>query len=492
MQATLFILVPLLPAACALLCFLPLFRRQWLRNTLVSLTLTASFGVTLMLCLSGDGMRTLFTLMGSLPIVAKSDSISRFFALLISGMWLIAGVFSFGYFAHDAKAQRYFAFYLLTEAALLALCFAGTLVTMYICFETMTLCSLPLVLHNQTREAVAAGIKYLVYSIAGAMMGLFGIFFLTVHSSSVLFTAGGMLNNSVISQQSETLLWVILITVVGFGTKAGMFPMHGWLPTAHPVAPGPASAVLSGVIVKAGVLCIIRVLYYAVGARIFNGTWVQTVLLSLSLVTVFMGSMLALAEKSLKKRLAYSTVSQISYILFGLFVCNETAFNGALLHVWFHSIMKTTLFLCAGAMILQTGKTRVDEMRGIGKRMPATLWSFTLAGVGLVGIPPLTGFISKWNLASGALASNIGIFSWLGPVVLLISALLTAGYLLPVSITAFFPGASQNALAAAYPKGELKPVMLIPLLLLALLIIVLGIWPVPLQSMIGAITSTLL
>jgi multicomponent Na+:H+ antiporter subunit D len=286
-------------------------------------------------------------------------------------------------------------------------------------------------------------------------------------------------------------LWVTLITVVGFGTKAGMFPMHGWLPTAHPVAPAPASAVLSGVIVKAGVLCVMRVLYFVVGFDTIRGTWVQTTLILLALITVFMGSMLALREPNLKKRLAYSTVSQVSYILFGLFVGTAEAIGGGLMHVWFHSFMKTALFLCAGAVIVKTGQTQVSDMRGVGKRMPVTLWCFTLAGVGLIGIPPFSGFISKWALAKGALAADIGVFAWLGLVVLLVSALLTAGYLLPVSIAAFFPGMDAPALAAAYPRGEVGARMLFAMIVLAALTVLLGVWPAPFANVVNQIAASL-
>lgn len=227
------------------------------------------------------------------------------------------------------------------------------------------------------------------------------------------------------ASQGPLLLWVLLITVIGFGTKAGMFPMHGWLPTATPSL-RPRQRGAQRVITKAGVLCIIRVIFYVTGADFLRGTWVQTALIMLALITVFMGSMMALKVTVLKKRLAYSSVSQVSYVLFGLFMLNETAFQGALLHVYFHSIMKNLLFLCAGGIILKTGLTDVRDLRGIGKRMPATLWCFTLAGVSLVGVPPLCGFFSKWELAQGAMASGVATFSWLGPVVLLVSALLTA------------------------------------------------------------------
>ena len=197
-------------------------------------------------------------------------------------------------------------------------------------------------------------------------------------------------------------------------------------------------------------LAIVRVLYYAVGADFLRGTWVQTALLALALLTVLMGSMMAYREKLLKKRLAYSSVSQISYILVGLFVMTAESVSGALMHVLFHACIKICLFLCAGSFIAVAGKHRVDELRGIGKAMPKTLWGFTLASLALIGIPPASGFVSKWYLAMGALDSGLAVFSWLVPVVLLISALLTAGYLLPISIAGFFPGRD----AALPPRND--------------------------------------
>ena len=477
MQAVLLILTPLFPALCALLCwFLPAVRPDKARDRFVLAALVASFLLTVALCLTGDGSVTLFTISQDLPVVAASDGLSRLFSLLMSGMWLLSGAFSFGYMAHEGAQRRFYTFYLLTLSALLGLCFAGTLVTMYLCFELMTLLSVALVLHSLTKEAVAAGMKYLLYSIAGAMMGLLGIFFFTANAETPLFVAGGTLSADAVAAQGPLLLWVLLITVIGFGTKAGMFPMHGWLPTAHPIAPAPASAVLSGVITKAGVLCITRVIFYVTGADFLRGTWVQTALL----MTV------------LKKRLAYSSVSQVSYVLFGLFLLNETAFRGAMLHVYFHSIMKNLLFLCAGGIILKTGLTDVRDLRGIGKRMPATLWCFTLAGVSLVGVPPLCGFFSKWELAQGAMASGVATFSWLGPVVLLVSALLTAGYLLPVSINGFFPGRASGEAALETSCCELKASMLGPLVALAARTLILGLWPSLVETAVSAVAAAVL
>jgi multicomponent Na+:H+ antiporter subunit D len=277
--------------------------------------------------------------------------------------------------------------------------------------------------------------------------------------------------------------------ILGFSVKAGMFPGHAWLPAAHPVAPAPASAVLSAVIVKAGVLGIIRVVYYLFGAAFLRGTWVQTAFMVLALITVFMGSMLAYREPVLKKRLAYSTVSQVSYILFGISVMDLDGITGGLLHVLAHGFIKSALFLCAGAIIHQTGKTRVDELKGIGKEMPLLMWCYTIVSLGLIGIPPTGGFISKWYLAAGALNSYIPGFSVAGPVILLISALLTAGYLLPVTIMGFFPGADYDY--TKLQKKEPSLWMTVPVLVLTVLTVLTGLFPNTLITYIQQIAAKL-
>ena len=352
----------------------------------------------------------------------------------------------------------------------------------------MTLLSVPMVVHERTPQAVAAGVKYLVYSIFGAMLGLMGIFFFNHYLGTVTFAPGGVAPLS--GAVTPGLLVVTFLVILGFGTKAGMFPMHGWLPTAHPVAPAPASAVLSGVITKAGVLAIVRVVYFLVGAKALAGTWVQTAFMILALITVFMGSMLAYREPLLKKRLAYSTVSQVSYVLFGLSCMVPEAFEGALLHVLAHSTIKDALFLCAGAIIHQTGKTMVSDLRGIGKQMPVTIWCWTIASLGLIGIPPTGGFVSKWQLATGSLASGMGALSVIGPVVLIVSALLTAAYLLPVTIYGFFPGSDFDY--ASLEKKEPGWLMLVPMLLLAAGVVLTGVLAQPLISAFASVASAVL
>lgn len=434
---------------------------------------------------------TLFNLTKTLPIYFKIDEVGRLFAGVVTVAWISAGIFAFEYMKHEENNARFFGFYLIVYGILVGLDFSGNIVTFYMFYELMTLLSMPLVLHTRSREAVMAGLKYLFYSFCGAYLALFGIYFLNRFGNTLSFTPGGVLDPALVQGHEGLLLIVAFFMILGFGVKAGMFPLHAWLPTAHPVAPAPASAALSGVIVKAGVLGIIRVVYYLFGGSFLRGTWVQTVWLTLTLITVFMGSMLAYREQGLKKRLAYSTVSQISYILFGLAVLSPAGMTGALLHVVFHAFIKCALFLCAGAVIYKTGKTKVGELRGIGKEMPVTMWCYTLLSLALIGIPPTSGFVSKWYLATGALgASGIGIFSWLGPVVLLISALLTAGYLLPLTIQGFFPGADYNY--AAFKKKEPVKTMVVPILILTVLAVALGMAPNGLIGYIGRITAQIL
>lgn len=437
----------------------------------------------------GEKTITLFYLTEKLPILFAADKLSVIFAITTIVIWVLCGIYSVSYFKEDKKRNRYYLFYTLVLFALLCLDFAGNLITFYFFYEMMTLISVPLVFHTETKEAIMAGLKYLFYSLCGAYLVLFGVYFVNANASTLTFTEGGVLS-SVSPESHGILLLAAFFMILGFSVKAGMFPMHAWLTSAHPVAPAPASAFLSGIIVKAGVLGMIRAIYYIFGTDFIKGTWVQTVLFILSLLTVFLGSMLAFREKKLKKRLAYSTVSQVSYIIFGLLICNQTAFNGAILHVVFHAVMKACLFLCAGAFIHETGIVNCDELRGIGKKMPLTLWCFTFASLSLVGIPPAAGFVSKWNLCLGSLNSNIKVFSILGPIILLVSALLTAGYLLPIVIRGFLPG--EDYIEKDGERSHTSLAMLIPMMILAVLTIILGIFPNSVLNMIAAISAQIM
>ncbi len=467
----------LLPAAAGIL--LPILRpkERRLMNIFVVASLAAELLLAVLLCLQEEAGCTLFSMTPLLTVELKLDAVSRLFLLVSSAGYLLAGIFAVRYLDHEEKAgslseSTFWCFYLTSLAALAGMALSANLIAMYFFFEMATLLSMPLVLFERTKESVAAALKYLFYSIAGAFLGLGCIFVLAHYCTSLSFTPGGVLDAAAVSGHEGLVLAMTFVGVVGFGAKAGLYPLHGWLPTAHPEAPAPASAVLSGVITKAGVLAILRLLYFTVGRDFLFGTWVQTALLVLALLTVFMGSMMAYREKVFKKRLAYSSVSQISYVLFGLFLLTEDGYTGALMQVLFHAAAKIGLFLCAGSVIYNTGLHRVDELKAYGKAMPKTFGAFTLLSLSLIGIPPFAGFVSKWYLAEGALNSGLGAFTWAGPLILIISALLTAGYLLPISVAGFFPGKDAAVPAKNEEGGQL---MLLPLLILAALTLVLGL-----------------
>ena len=460
-------------------------RKVLLTLTSAGLTITAALGLG-----TAFGPETellLFSFGKNLDLYFHVDALGRLFALVVNVVWVLSGFYAFEYMKHEQEESRFFGFYLMVHGILHGLVFSGGLVTFYLFYELMTLLSVPLILHNRSKDAIKGGLKYLFYSLFGAYLVLFGLFFLNRFAGNLHFLPGGTLDASAVAGNETLMLVVAFSMILGFSVKAGMFPLHAWLPTAHPVAPAPASAVMSGIIVKMGILGMIRVVFYLIGADFIRGTWVQNVWMILSLLTVFMGSMLAYREKVMKKRLAYSTVSQASYILFGLSLLQPTAMTGALLHVVFHAVIKSCLFLSAGAIIYKTHKTNVEELRGIGKEMPVAIWCYTFASAALIGIPPASGFISKWYLATGALASGIEVFSWLGPVVLLTSALLTAGYLLPITVNGFLPGADYDY--AGLQKKEPCLTMLLPLLILAALAVLLGIFPNPLTNAIAAIAE---
>ena len=462
-------------------------RRVLVALTGAGLAVAAALGLTTAV---GGGELCLFSFGKNLDLYFHVDDLGRLFAAVVILVWVMSGIHAFEYMKHEKEEKRYFGFYLLVFGVLHGLVFSGNMVTFYLFYEMMTLLSVPLILHSRTREAIMGGLKYLFYSLFGAYMVLFGLFFLNRYALTLNFVPGGALDPIAAVENKKLLLVVAFSMIMGLGVKAGMFPMHAWLPTAHPVAPAPASASMSGIIVKMGVLGMIRVVYYLIGDDFLRGSWVQTTWLILSLITVFMGSMLAYREKVMKKRLAYSTVSQASYILFGLALLQPQAMMGSLLHVVFHAVIKSCLFLSAGAIIYKTHKTNVEDLRGIGKEMPLTIWCYTLASAALIGIPPASGFISKWNLALGALDSGLGVFSWLGPVVLLVSALLTAGYLLPITVNGFLPGSDYDY--AGLRKKEPNWVMLLPMVILAALAVLLGVFPGVLTEFISGITGAVI
>lgn len=477
----------LLPAAVPALLGvgLALLRRvpaKTLRRCAV-LAAAVSAAAALAVACAGDLRLVLWSFTDEAALEMLSDAPARMFSLLSAAIWPFVTLYAVKYMEHEGGERRFYALFLLVFAMLQALDYAGNMLTMYLFFEFVTLASAPLVLHSLSRDAVMAALKYLFYSMGGAFAALGGLAVFYVRTGSLAFAAGGV--NA--AAGDPALLAAAFCMIVGFGAKAGLFPLQSWLPTAHPQAPSPASAVLSGLITKAGVLCVFRSVYYYAGAERIAGTWVQYAWIGLALATILIGSTLACREKLLKKRLAYSTVSQAAYILLALAMLNAQSVAGGLMHVWGHALIKDALFLIAGIIIFQTGRERADELTGIGKRMPVTMWCFTVCSAALVGIPPAGAFVSKWAIASGALDAPVGALSWIAPVVLLMSALLTALYLFPISIQALFAGGDGGGITAKEANAK----MLAPVVALTAAAVLTGVFSAPLTAAAEKIAALL-
>ena len=452
------------------------------RNECYALVSLASAVLGLLAMLYGTPV-TLVTFTENVTLSLRLDNLGRIFLALVLLLYTLVAFYAFEYMKMEERPNVFFGFYYVSLGALIAVCASGNLVTVYLFFEMATLSTVPLVLHEQTKAAVTAGMKYLFYSVAGALMGLFGVFFIYYYGAAGNeFRYGGFLDRASVQGHEGILLAAVFVAIIGFGTKAGMYPMHGWLPTAHPIAPAPASSLLSGIIAKAGIIAVIRLVYYSVGADLIRGTWVQYAWMILAMTTVFMGSMMAFMEQDIKKRLAFSTVSQISYVMVSLSILSEAGLRGGLLQVMAHAAAKGCLFLTAGVFIYRLGKRKIPDLAGIGKQMPVTVWCFLIAALSLVGIPPMGGFLSKWVIALASVDSGMGVFSVLPPVILLISALLTAGYLFPVAFHAFFPG---EEFEGSSEKREPNALMLVPMILLCAAALTVGLFGVSILGALG-------
>lgn len=471
------ILIPFLGGV--LLAVLP---KNESRKYLFVEVLAVTFLAVIAVALTGSGLAGVLDL-GPFAFRFGADRLGQFFAILFALLFLLSGIFSLEYNEHDSKQNRFNVFFLLTLGSMIGLSYSQNLFTFYFFYECMTLLSMPLVFHEGTEVSMKAALTYLGYSLFGAALVLFGFFFAGQYCDTTDFLAGGSFNAFGAEHMGMALIAAFCL-LLGFACKAGMLPLHHWLPVAHPVAPAPASAVLSAAITKAGVLGVIRGAYFIFGTDMLRGTWVQEVLVILALLTIFAGSMLAYREKLLKRRLAWSSVSQVSYVLYGLFLFDPTGYSGALMQVLFHGICKTVLFLTAGAIIHQTGKTKVYELSGLGRKMPLTFGCFALASLSLVGIPPFAGFVSKWDLATGGIEA-LGTLGVIGAAVLLLSALLTAGYLFPITIHAYCDGEASGE------RLEPGRRMLVPMAILAISLLLLGIFTGPVSAVTGQLAGIL-
>ena len=433
------------------------------------MTFTTSIITFFAAFMTSEELITLWRITDTLSIAFRFDYPARAFACLVAFIWPLVTLYAFEYLRRRPPVDRFYAFFLSTFGILIGVACAGNLLTLYLFYELMTFMTLPLVMHSQQREAIRATVSYLLYSLAGAALALGGFFFFQVYGVSMDFTPGGVLDIARIkaANSESMILTVTFLTLVGFGAKAGLVPLHAWLPTAHPVAPTPASAVLSGLITKAGIIAMFRVIYYVVGDDFLRGTWVQKAIICMALTTIFTGSMMAYIEKHLKKRIAWSTVSQVSYVVFAMMLLTPDGIRGAVLQIMAHAMSKSCLFLSAGVVIYFTLQGAnyhyADQLRGVGKELPITMTCFAFASISLIGLPITGGFAAKWFMASGAL--GLGNLGMLGIIILMISALLTAGYLLPIVTDAFFPGEDYDYASVVPLKMSIN--MKIPLIFLS-------------------------
>lgn len=423
---------------------------------------------------------TLFRISETMPICLGMDGLGKVFAGLVAFLWPIACCYAFEYMKHEGGENTFFTFYVMTYGVTVGIAFSANLVTMYFFYELLTLVTLPVVMHGMKRKNILAGRKYVLYSFGGAAFAFMGMILLYIFSGTTQFAFGGVLGDYLSGQQIDILRFVYLFMVFGFGVKAAIFPFYGWLPTAS-VAPTPVTALLHAVaVVNAGVFAILRITYYSFGTEFLQHTWAQRAIMGVALFTILFGSTMALKEQHFKRRLAYSTISNLSYMIFGASMMSSAGMTAAMSHMVFHGIIKIVLFYVAGAVLYKTGKNYVDDLFGFGRKMPVIFGCFTLASAALVGVPATAGFISKWNLVTAA-AANTEPLAWAGIAVLLISAVLTAVYLFSVVIKAYFPGPGFDP-ASINQVEDPNLYMKLPMMLLCVVILLLGIASTPFVS----------
>lgn len=463
----------LLPLAGGLLLPLLRFRSgKSMRVFVGGVTLAVSALAGLLCAFPPEGTLRVLSFTPTLELALRIDGTGRIFMALLAVLWPPAMLYAFDYMEHETRQRSFFAWYTLSFFAVLGVAMAANLFSLYLFFEGVTLFTLPLVTHKRDAASIRAGRRYLAYSLTGATVALIGIVLLTGGGTMPAFVPGGSVTPE--RGAEELYRWAFLAAFVGFSVKAAMFPLHAWLPAAS-VAPTPVTALLHAVaVVNAGAFACLRLTCYTCGTAWLRGSWVQAAVLGLAAFTVLFGSVTAFREKHLKRRLAWSTVSNLSYILFGIALMTPEGLTAALTHIWAHSLTKIVLFYAAGAVLVRTGRETVQETRGLGKRMPWTFAAFTLAALSLMGVPPLVGFQSKWNLLEAAVSSGLPM-GMAGFVALLISTVLTAVYSLGVVIPAFFlPPEEAERLPC---PGRLDPSwrMLLPMFLILCPVVLLGL-----------------
>ncbi|MFQ6137262.1 MAG: monovalent cation/H+ antiporter subunit D family protein [Candidatus Hydrothermarchaeales archaeon] len=399
-----------------------------------------------------------------LVVQFRVDSLGAYFGGLSAFMWLWMAMYSIGYlrYLHERNQSRFLACFALVIAAGIGIAFAGNLFTLFIFYEIMSVSAYPLIIHHETEEAMRAGRKYLMYVLIGGVFVLGSMAMTYVLAGTLTLSQMGILSGTA---TPNTLRLLFLTFVIGFGVKSAIMPLHGWLP-ASMVAPTPANALLS--VVEAGVFGIARLVYNIYGVDLVRELGLGLPLAYVATITILLASVYAWRQDNLKRRLAYSTVSQLSYVILGVALMTPNSALGGIIHIVHQAFMKNTLFFCAGAIFVQTGKKNISEMRGLAKSMPLTMTVFAISALGVIGIPPMVGFLTKWYLAIGALEAHLPIFL----VVILISAMLNAAYYLPPIYDGFF--VEPDDPDTEYEEAPMS--LLAPLIITGMFVLIFGVF----------------
>ncbi|MDD6678388.1 MAG: proton-conducting transporter membrane subunit [Firmicutes bacterium] len=475
MNSCFLLIAVLFPIVCgAVILPGPMEDRKKLYRYVGAVTLITSALTWMLILFCKTDAFTVLKLTEDLSFALRFDGLGRFFTGIIATLWPLTVLYATEYMEEEERLPAFFAFFTIAYGVTLGVAMAGNLFTMYVFYEMLTLSTLPLVMHTLTRKAIRAAKTYLVYSLGGAAFAFASIMYLIGSGCSGIFRFGGMLEAVPAGNENRMRIFY-LFGFFGFGVKAAVFPLERWLPKAS-VAPTPVTALLHAVaVVKSGVFAVIRLTYFAFGTGMLQGSWAQNTAMCIAVFTIFYGATRAVKETHWKRRLAYSTVANLSYILFGVTMMTEAGLTAGLLHMAFHAEIKILAFFCAGAVLHRTGREYLQELEGLGRKMPVTFGCFTVAALALTGIPPFSGFVSKWYLLTAAAASGNPL-AYAGAGVLLFGALLTAMYMLTVVCRAWFPGKDRNV---PEDVGEVSLRMTIPMVLLAVGILLTGLFAGP-------------